>query len=187
MNNIELSISKEKRVKISLLVGAVMVGLILTIFFRYEQFQSLIEKNPSLAVLISLLFYTLLGITFIPTSPITLFLAVILGPFMAALVAILGNTFAALVEYKVGAALGDVFNFIEKKNRLPFNLGKLPIHSPYVLLFGRLVPGGVRGLSYVAGAFQVRMDHFIITTIVMNTLIAFFIAYGGERLISLIF
>lgn len=76
---------------------------------------------------------------------------------------------------------------MEKKNRLPFNLGKLPIHSPYVLLFGRLVPGGVRGLSYVAGAYHVHIDIFIITTIAMNTLSAFFVAYGGERLISLIF
>ena len=76
---------------------------------------------------------------------------------------------------------------MEKKNRLPFNLGKLPIHSPYVLLFDRLVPGGVRGLSYVAGAYHVHIDIFIITTIAMNTLSAFFVAYGGERLISLIF
>jgi len=186
VNNIGLNISKEKRLKFSLLFGVIIIGLFLTVFFRFEHFQELIEANPSLIVLISLLIYALLGMTFIPTSPITLFLAVLIGPLMAALVAILGNTISALVEYKVGGALGDVFDFMEKKNRLPFNLGDLPIHSPYVLLFGRLVPGGVRGISYVAGAYQVPMGLFLSTTITMNILSAFFIAYGGERLISLI-
>lgn len=187
MNNIGLNFSKEKRLKISLLISVLIIGLFITIFFRFENFQELIQGNPNLTVLISLLIYALLGMTFIPTSPITLFLAVLIGPLLAALVAILGNTISALVEYKVGGALGDVFDFMEMKNRLPFNLGKLPIHSPYVLLFGRLVPGGVRGLSYVAGAYQVRMELFLVTTITMNTLSAFFIAYGGEKLLSLVF
>ncbi len=187
MNNIGVNISKDKRLKISLLVGVVIIGLFFTTFFRFEHFHSLIENNTYLAILISLLVYAILGLTFIPTSPITLFLVFLIGPLMAALVAIFGTTISALVEYKVGAALGDVFNFVEKKNHLPFNLGKLPIHSPYILLFGRLVPGGVRGLSYVAGAYQVHMNLYLITTITMNTLSAFFIAYGGERLINLIF
>jgi uncharacterized membrane protein YdjX (TVP38/TMEM64 family) len=186
VNNFGLNLSKEKRLKISLLVGVLIIGFLLSIFFRFNNFQELIEANPNLTVLISLLIYALLGMTFIPTSPVTLLLAVLIGPLMAALVAIVGNTVSALVEYKVGGALGDIFGFMEKKSRLPFNLGDLPIHSPYVLLFGRLVPGGVRGISYVAGAYQVQMDLFLITTITMNTLSAFFIAYGGERLISLI-
>lgn len=187
MNNIALNLSKEKWLKISLLFGVIILGLFLTIFFSYENFQMLVENNTNLTVLISLLVYALLGMTFIPTSPITLFLAILIGPLSAALVATLGNTISALVEYKVGGTLGDIFNFVEKKNRLPFNLGKLPIHSPYVLLFGRLVPGGVRGLSYVAGAYQVRKDLFLSTTVTMNILSAIFLAYGGEKLISLIF
>ena len=96
-----------------------MIGLLLTIFFRHDQFQSLIESNTNLAILISLLIYALLGMTFIPTSPITLFLVVLVGPLMAALVATLGNTLSALVEYKMGAALGDVFTLWRRRTACP--------------------------------------------------------------------
>jgi membrane protein DedA with SNARE-associated domain len=97
-----------------------------------------------------------------------------------------GNTLSALVGYKVGQTLGDIFDFNEKKKNLSFNLGKLPIDSPYILLFGRLIPGGVRGLSYVAGAYQVPMKLYLPTTLTMVLLSAFFIAFGGDKLNSLI-
>jgi uncharacterized membrane protein YdjX (TVP38/TMEM64 family) len=182
----EIKLSKNNRVKISILVGVLILGLIVTIFFRIEDFQGFVTENIRLTLVASLLIYLLLGLTFIPTSPITLFLALLLGPLQAALLAALGNTLSALVEYKIGQTLGDIFDFEEKKKNLPFNLGKMPIDSPYILLFGRLIPGGVRGLSYVAGAYQVPMKLYLPTTLTMALLSAFFIAFGGETLISLI-
>ena len=182
----EIKRAKNKRVKISIMVGVLLIGLIISISFNFEDFQKNATENVSITLVISLLIYTMLGLTFIPTSPITLFLAFLIGPLHAALMATLGNTLSALLEYKVGETLGDIFNFEERKNNLPLNLGKLPIHSPYVLLFGRLIPGGVRGLSYVAGAYQVPMKLYLPTTISMALLSAFFIAFGGEKLISLI-
>jgi uncharacterized membrane protein YdjX (TVP38/TMEM64 family) len=85
VNNFGFNITKEKRLKISLLVGVLIIGLLLSIFFRYENIQALIENNTNLTVLSSLLIYALLGMTFIPTSPITLLLAVLIGPLMAGL------------------------------------------------------------------------------------------------------
>jgi uncharacterized membrane protein YdjX (TVP38/TMEM64 family) len=182
----EIKRSKNKKFKISIMVGVLLIGLIISISFNFEDFQKYVTENVSITLVISLLIYTMLGLTFIPTSPITLFLALLIGPLHAALLATLGNTLSALVEYKVGETLGDIINFEERKNNLPLNLGKLPIHSPYVLLFGRLIPGGVRGLSYVAGAYQVPMKLYLPTTISMALLSAFFIAFGGDKLISLI-
>lgn len=182
----EINLSKNKKVKLSIMLGVLIIGLIVTISFSFEDFQSYVTENIPLTLMISLLIYLLLGFTFIPTSPITLFLALLIGPLQAALFAALGNTLSALVEYKVGQSLGDIFDFEEKKKNLPFNLGKLPIDSPYILLFGRLIPGGVRGLSYVAGAYHVPMKLYLPTTITMALLSAFFIAFGGDKLISLI-
>jgi len=180
-----LRISKDKKIKATIIFGLLIIGLVVTLSYRFEDFQGFVTENVQFTLAISLVLYTALGITFIPTSPITLFLAVLLGPLQAALVAVLGNSLSAFLEYKVGEALGDIFDFEENKARLPFNLGKLPVDSPYVLLFGRLIPGGGRGLSFIAGAYHVPMPLYLVTTITMNTLSAFFIAYGGEKLISL--
>lgn len=182
----ELKLFKNKKTQISIMVGVLIIALIVTISFRFEDFQGYATENIPLTLVASLLIYILLGLTFIPSSAITLFLALLIGPFQAALFATLGNTLSALVGYKVGQTLGDILNFEEKKKNLPFNLGKLPIDSPYILLFGRLIPGGVRGLSYVAGAYQVPMKLYLPTTLTMALLSAFFIAFGGETLISLI-
>ncbi|HAF47796.1 MAG TPA: hypothetical protein DCL08_00970 [Anaerolineaceae bacterium] len=182
----ELKLFKNKKTQISIMVGVLIIALIVTISFRFEDFQGYATENIPLTLAASLLIYILLGLTFIPSSAITLFLALLIGPFQAALFATLGNTLSALVGYKVGQTLGDILNFEEKKKNLPFNLGKLPIDSPYILLFGRLIPGGVRGLSYVAGAYQVPMKLYLPTTLTMALLSAFFIAFGGETLISLI-
>jgi len=180
----DLKLSKNKRVKLSIIVGVLIIALIVTISFKFDDFQGYATENIPLTVVASLLIYILLGLTFIPSSAITLFLALLIGPLQAALFATLGNTLSALVGYKVGQTLGDILNFEEKKKNLPFNLGKLPIDSPYVLLFGRLIPGGVRGLSYVAGAYQVPMKLYLPTTTTMALLSAFFIAFGGDTLIS---
>lgn len=182
----ELKLFKNKKTQISIMVGVLIIALIVTISFRFEDFQGYATENIPLTLVASLLIYILLGLTFIPSSAITLFLALLIGPFQAALFATLGNTLSALVGYKVGQTLGDILNFEEKKKNLPLNLGKLPIDSPYILLFGRLIPGGVRGLSYVAGAYQVPMKLYLPTTLTMALLSAFFIAFGGETLISLI-
>ena len=181
-----MNLSKENRRKISILVGVLLVGLIATIVFRVEDFLAFIEENRSLTLILSLLIYIVLGFTFIPSSPITLFLAVLIGPLLAALVATVGNSIAAVLEYKVGETVGDVLHFEERKQDLPFNLGELPITSPYLLTIGRILPGGVRGLSYVAGAYHVPMKLYLLTTIGMNVLSAFFIAFGGEQLLQLI-
>jgi uncharacterized membrane protein YdjX (TVP38/TMEM64 family) len=182
----DLKLFKNKKTQISIMVGVLIIALIVTISFRFEDFQGYATENIPLTLVASLLIYILLGLTFIPSSAITLFLALLIGPFQAGLFATLGNTLSALVGYKVGQTLGDILNFEGKKKNLPFNLGKLPIDSPYILLFGRLIPGGVRGLSYVAGAYQVPMKLYLPTTLTMALLSAFFIAFGGDKLISLI-
>ncbi len=181
-----VKLTKDNQGKLSILVGIVILGVVITVFFRFENFQAFVTDNPQATLIVSLMIYAALGMTFIPTSPITLFLAVLIGPLQAALVATLGNTLAAIVEYKIGQTLGDILNFEEKKRKLPFSLGRLPIDSPYVLLFGRLVPGGVRGLSYIAGAYQVPMKLYLVTTIIMSMFSALVIAFGGDKIISLL-
>ena len=166
-----------------LIIGfAIMVG----INYNMADVKAYIEDNPSQTILISLIIYISFGLTFLPSIPLTLFIAVLIGPLQAAIVATIGNTIAALLEYQVGKTIGDVVDFEENKAKLPLGLGKLPIDSPYFLLAARTIPAGTRGFSVVCGAYQVPMVSYLWTTTTMFFLSSLFLAYGGTELIKLI-
>ena len=100
----------------------VMIG----INYSMVDVKAFIEDNPSQTVLISLIVYVSFGLTFLPSIPLTLFIAVLIGSLQAAIVATIGNTIAALLEYQVGKTIGDVVDFENIKTKLPFGLGNYP-------------------------------------------------------------
>lgn len=154
--------------------------------FDFEEIKPFIRQNQGQAILISLVIYVLFGFTFLPSVPLTLFTAVLIGPFQAAVVAALGNTIAALFEYQIGKTVGDVFAFEEIKKKLPFGLNELPVDSPLFLLGARSIPAGSRAFSVVCGAYQVPMPTYLWTTSVMYFVTSAFLAYGGSKLIDFI-
>lgn len=161
-----------------------LVGVTVTLNFEMSEAQLFIRQNRRQAIIISISIYCLLGFTFIPASPLTLFIAFLLGPLQAVLIATAGNTLAAILEYQIGKSMGDVFNFEEKKSNLPFGLDQLPVTSPYFLMIGRILPIGKRGLSIVSGAYRVPMGLYLWTTMLMYIVDAAIVAFGGMRLIS---
>jgi len=106
---------------------------------------------------------------------------------VAILLATVGNTLAAIIEFYIGGGIGDLTDFEQKKGKLPFNLGKLPINSPVFLLLARMLPGfGPKFVSVVSGVYQVQMGTYLWTTVVANLLGAAMIVLGGTGLFALI-
>lgn len=174
----------------ALQIGLIAIILIIAVFvalnFDLDEAQAFIEQNKRQAIFIGIGVYFLMGFTFLPASPLTLFIAVLLGPGMAVLIASIGNTLAALLEYQIGSTAGDVFDFETKRAGLPFGLDKLPITSPYLLMAGRLLPLGKRAFSIVCGAYHVPIGKYLWTSVLMYILESSFIAYGGAGLIRLL-
>lgn len=186
ITNILKTLRHNKAVQIALILIILAVGLIIMLSFDFQDAKAFIRANRSQAALISVGIYFLLGFTFIPASPLTLFLAVYMGPIETIAVATLGNTLAALLEYRIGALVGDIFNFEAHMKNLPFKLGELPITSPLLLMAGRLLPLGKRGFSIVCGAYQVPLGKYLWTTVLMYIITASVLAFSGAGLVKLI-
>jgi uncharacterized membrane protein YdjX (TVP38/TMEM64 family) len=130
----------------------------------------------------------LLGVTPIPTEPITLLVLAWKGPLIAIILATVGNTAASYVEFCIGGTIGDLADFEKKKEKLPFHLSKLPINSPVFLLCARMLPGyGGKFVSIASGVYRVPMFTYFWTTFVANLIGAIVIVFGGYGLITLIF
>lgn len=184
-NNAVKFFKQNKVINIILIALILLTAVIITLNFDMSEAQRFIRQHRSQAIIISVGIYCLLGFTFIPASPLTLFIAVLLGPLQAVIIASVGNTLAAILEYHIGKSVGDVFDFEEKKAKLPFGLDKLPVTSPYFLMIGRMLPIGKRGLSILSGAYRVPMGLYLWTTGVVYIIDASIVAYGGATLISL--
>ena len=181
-----LTFSKENMLKLSLLAVLLLSGAVFSLNIGMTDIQAFIQENQSQAILISLVIYVLFGFTFLPSIPLTLFIAVLIGPLQAAIVAALGNTIAAFFEYQIGKTVGDVVDFEEKRSKLPFGLGKLPVKSPYFMLAARSIPAAPRAFSMVCGAYEVPMGVYLWTTSLTYFISSAILAYGGEKLIDLI-
>ena len=162
-----------------LIVIIVGIAILVSINYSMADVQSYIKRYPSHTILISLGVYVSFGLTFLPSIPLTLFIAVLIGPLQAIIVATIGNTIAALLEYQVGKTLGDVFDFEKIKAKLPFGLAKLPIKSPYFLLAARTIPAGTRGFSVVCGAYHVPLLSYTWTTFTMYLISSIVLVYGS--------
>lgn len=161
---------------IALIIG---VAIIISLNYSMADIQRYIKQYPSRTILISLGVYVSFGLTFLPSIPLTLFIAVLIGPIQAIIVATVGNTIAALLEYQVGKTIGDVFDFEKIKSKLPFGLAKMPIKSPYFLLAARTIPAGTRGFSVVCGAYHVPLLSYTWTTFTMYLISSVILVYGS--------
>jgi uncharacterized membrane protein YdjX (TVP38/TMEM64 family) len=172
--------------KIVWVIISLVIIIIFTHSFDMEKMKTLLQKDPLLSRIIGLAVYFLTSFTFIPSSPITIFLAMLNGPVSAIAIATLGNTLAALVQYHIGTTLTEIKSIEEKQGKLPPFLQHLPMNSPFFLLIGRLLPGGIRGMSIICGYHHVHFFTFLWTTTTMNIVSAAFLALGGTSLLELL-
>lgn len=162
--------------------------LVVALIFSHDMdgIKRLILSAGWFGVILSVLLYALMGATVIPSEPFTLLVTSLFGPLVALLVASVGNLLAALVEFLIGGKVSEVANFEEKKEKLPFGLGKLKVDSPLFLILARMLPGyGPKFVSVIAGMYKVPFWRYCWTTAVSTLIGAAAVAYASFGLINI--
>lgn len=173
---------KGRSQSVYILIFSVFIMLLVGIFFTQdmEKIKTFIQGAGAWGIIISILLYALLGVTLIPSEPLTLFIGALFGPLWATLIAGVGNTISAFVEYYLGTHLGSATNFAEKKEKLPFGLGKMKVESPLFLIGARMIPGyGPKVVSMMAGMYHVPMLRYLWTTAIPIFCGSAIFAFGG--------
>jgi uncharacterized membrane protein YdjX (TVP38/TMEM64 family) len=173
-----------------ILLVLLLILLAITFIAKREmtQVKEFISSSGWAGLLVTVLIYALLGATPIPSEPLTILASTIFGPFYATLAASFGNLFSALIEYFIGHQIGNAANFKQRREKLPFGLGKFPVDSPVFLIGARNLPGyGAKFVSLVAGMYRVQLWRYCWTTFVATVPGAAVVAYGGAGIIHLLF
>lgn len=165
-----------------ILILSVLIMVLVGIFFTQdlEKIKNFIKNAGAWGIIISILIYALLGVTLIPSEPLTLFIGALFGPLWATLIAGVGNTMSAFIEYYLGTNVGSATNFAEKKEKLPFGLGKMKVESPLFLIGARMIPGyGPKIVSMMAGMYRVPLLRYLWTTAIPIFTGSAIFAFGG--------
>lgn len=178
----------QKNNKIWTIAGILILIVVIYALSRHTHLiEAILYKSGALAPIVAIIFYPLLAPTPITTDPITVVIGVIYGPLFGVLLAWVGNTLAALVEYYLGTRIEKATNFDKAKEKIPFGLGKLPVNSIGFLVFGRMIPGyGGKVISILAGAYKVPIKRYLWTTAVTNLLGSILLSYGGFGAVRII-
>jgi uncharacterized membrane protein YdjX (TVP38/TMEM64 family) len=163
-----------------------ILAVVIALNFNAAEIEALLQKHEKTGLFICFMMYPILGLTLIPSEPVTLLVLAWKGPIFALAMATVGNTLAAYVEFYIGGSLGDLANFEQRKHKLPFNLGRLPINSAAFLFFARMIPGfGPKFVSIAGGMYRVSRFTYLWTTLAANLLGASLITLGGTGIFAL--
>jgi len=183
-NAIENNTTKSLRALATILLA--LVALLFILSREMERIREFIRLSGWIGLVISIALYALLGMSPIPSEPLTVLISTIYGPLSATLVAGLGNLSAACVEYYIGGKIGSIADFDRRRERLPFGLGKIPIASPAFQILGRMLPGyGPKFVSLASGMYRVRLWRNTWTAAISTIIGAAIFAYGGFGLFNL--
>ena len=173
---------KSRSQSVYILILSVLIMVLAGVFFTQdlEKVKNFIKDAGAWGIVISILIYALLGVTLIPSEPLTLFIGALFGPLWATLIAGVGNTMSAFIEYYLGTNVGSATNFAEKKEKLPFGLGKMKVESPLFLIGARMIPGyGPKIVSMMAGMYRVPLLRYLWTTAIPIFTGSAIFAFGG--------
>jgi uncharacterized membrane protein YdjX (TVP38/TMEM64 family) len=181
--------AKLDRTKLAVILVIVLVFILIVILIlsrNIDGIQSYLLSTGKFGLVICVGLYGLLGASPIPSEPLTVLLSALYGPFYITIVATLGNLLAALVEYFIGRKIGDASDFEQRRQKLPFGIGKFPADSVIFLIVARFLPGyGAKFISILSGIYQVRLWRYIWTTVLATLLGAAIVAYAGFGILSL--
>ena len=163
-----------------------IVGLFITgiaVFLALKNFGDLEPLLKSLGIfgpLVSIVLYALLSVTPINTDFLTLINGLVYGVLLGTIIASVGNTTAALVEYVVGLKVRDVAGTKGDTFTIPLIHKEFPVNSTIFLICGRFIPGyGGKAVSIIAGMYKVPIWKYAWTAFLANAIGAFLFAYGG--------
>jgi uncharacterized membrane protein YdjX (TVP38/TMEM64 family) len=171
-------------------IALVVVLTVLVVIFASSQdlghLRDVIGNSGWYGPAIAVFIYGLLGASPIPCEPITLFMSATYGPFVATIVAGLGNLLAALVEYVIGRSIGAVTDAEKSRQKLPFGLSKVPLDSPIFLIGARMIPlYAPKIVSLLSGAYHISIWRYLWTTAVVTFAGGALLAYGGYGIFNL--
>lgn len=185
----ETTENNSKTQSISILIASVLIMALAAVLVTQDmdKIKDFISQAGAWGILLSILLYAVLGVTLIPSEPLTLFIGALFGPWLATLIAGTGNTMSALIEYYLGTHIGSATNFQQKKEKLPLGLGKLKIDSIPFLVGARMIPGyGPKIVSFMAGIYHVSLLRYFLTASIPNMFGAAIFAFGGFGIGALI-
>ena len=170
-----------------LLTFGLAISLLIYMARNQVVVKRFIQSLGPFAPLASILLYVALAFSPIPADPLTLINGAIYKTVWGGLIAWVGMTLAAFVEYVVGKYIGDVTEFEEKRKSLPFGLANMPVDSVYFLLGGRMLTGvGSKAVSYLSGIYRISLWRYLWTTAVSTLFGAFVFALGGSGLFNIL-
>ena len=166
-----------------ILGSLVVLVLLFYVAQNLKNVDSIIRQAGVAGPIVAIMLFCVFALTPIPAEPLTLFCVLFFGPFRGSAITWIGGTLAALVEYNFGLHMRKVTNIEKTIKKLPFGLNKMPVSSPYFLIFGRLIPGyGGKIISLIAGINHVPLKRYLWTTAVTTLLGAVLLAFGGYHI-----
>jgi len=168
------------------MIGGSTIFLII-LFFIAQNLRDveMIIRNAGVAgPLMAIALFCIFALTPIPAEPLTLFCIYFFGPISGSLITWIGGVCAALIEYNFGLHMRKIADIEKAIQKLPFGLSKMPIESPFFLIFGRLIPGyGSKIISLVAGIHHVPIRRYLWTTALTTFFGSILLAFGGYHLL----
>jgi membrane protein YqaA with SNARE-associated domain len=169
---------------IGILAVLTIAGIILSIRFDWATVEAFIQANPSWTVVISLVVYTLLGLTVIPTTPFVVIVALNIGILPAILVSGAGQTLASLLEYFQGKLINYAVDLDTMKSKLPQKVREMPIASPVFQLAARVIVP--KPLALLSGAYHVPLGTYLGISLLENTFGSALFALTGMGILNLV-
>lgn len=175
----------KKNNTIWLVVGSLIILIVLFYIARNLRDVDIIIRNAGVAgPIVAIVLFCIFALTPIPAEPLTLFCIFFFGPIIGSIITWIGGTSAALVEYNFGLHMRKITSIEKTIQKLPLGLNKMPVDSPYFLIFGRLIPGyGSKIISLVAGVHHVSLKRYLWTTALTNLIGSILLSFGGYHLL----
>jgi uncharacterized membrane protein YdjX (TVP38/TMEM64 family) len=169
----------------------IIIAVVLSVAFLYyialneASVKTFIRDAGIFGPIVSILLIAALGLSPIPSEIIIGIVGGVYGGLGGTIIGFLGNMGASVIEYYVGGHIGKLADFEERKQHMPFGLGKIPANSALFLIAARIIPGyGPKMVGIVAGLYKVPLWRYMWTGAVAILLGAAFIAFGGATLMN---
>jgi membrane protein YqaA with SNARE-associated domain len=175
--------ARDKCINIGILVFLTIVGVVISIKFDWQTVRTFLKENPSWTIFISLVVYALLGLTFIPSTPLVIVVAYNIGVVPAIIVAGVGQSLASWLEYYEGMLLDNSFDLESLTSKLPKKIRNMPITSPVFQYVARVL--APKPLAFLSGAYRVPLMTYLGISLLENSLGSGFFALTGLGILKI--
>ncbi len=168
-----------KPLRVVLSVALMIIIIVITIKLDINNAKTFLEEHQKQAFSIGIIIYFIFSFTLLPTSPLTIFNAILLGPLESVAISVTGNFLSAVLGYFLGKTLVLSENLEKFENSLPEWARKYDLTSPVFIILGRMLPIGRIPLSYLCGASRVPFMQYCWSSLVVYIIMASMISFAS--------